>query len=70
MTTGELKFTTPHMRVSKFCELTGWSDKAVRRKIEDGVWLEGKEYFRAPDGTVSIHIEGYNRWVEGQREAA
>ena len=27
----------------KAAELTGYSEKAIRRKIEDGVWLEGHE---------------------------
>ena len=64
------RLATPHPRIVKFCELTGWTDKAVRRKMEEGVWLEGKEYHRGPDGTITIDIEGYNRWAECQRTAA
>lgn len=56
------------LRVNKFCELTGWTDRAVRRKIQDGVWLEDKEYRRAPDGSVIIDMNGYDRWVMGQRD--
>lgn len=58
------------IRVNKFCELTGWTDRAVRRKIQEGVWLEGKEYHRAPDRSITMDMEGYERWVKGQREAA
>lgn len=46
--------------------MTDWSEKAVRRKIEDGVWIEGREYHRAPDGNIVIDIMGYNRWAEGR----
>jgi predicted DNA-binding transcriptional regulator AlpA len=55
-----------YIRVTKFAEMTGYSEKAVRRKIEDGVWLEGLEYRRAPDGRVLMDMEGYRRWVEAK----
>lgn len=58
------------IRINKFAELTGWTDRAVRRKIQEGVWLQGKEYHRAPDGNITIDMEGYERWVKGQRDAA
>lgn len=59
----------PNPVISKFCELTGYSVKAVEKEIEKGVWLEGREFHRAPDGRLVIDIEGYNRWVRGEREA-
>jgi len=59
-----------YMRVAKFCDESGWTDRAVRRKIQDGVWVEGKQYRRAPDGNVLIDVEGYERWVEGERVTA
>jgi hypothetical protein len=61
---GEVRY----LRVAKFCELTGWTDRAVRRKIQEGVWLEGREYRRAPEGSILIDMQGYNQWVE--REGA
>jgi hypothetical protein len=59
-----------YVRISLFCAETGWTDKAVRRKIEDGVWVAGREYRKAPDGAILIDVEGYERWVEGGKEAA
>jgi hypothetical protein len=47
-----------------FCSLTGYSDKAVRRKIETGVWLQGKHYRKAPDGHVTMNLQEYYKWVE------
>ena len=52
--------------IPKFCAESGYSEKAVRRKIEEGVWLEGHQYRRAPDGHILIDVEGVERWVEGQ----
>jgi hypothetical protein len=46
---------------------TGLSEKAIRRKIDDGVWLEGREYHRGPDGHIYISIPGYLQWVESGR---
>jgi hypothetical protein len=45
--------------------LTGYSVKAMERKIERGDWPEGKLWKRAPDGRVVIDIVGYHKWVEG-----
>jgi hypothetical protein len=53
----------------KFEELTGYTVKAVERKIESDVWREGREYRKAPDGRILIDLEGYYKWVEGQRRA-
>jgi hypothetical protein len=49
-------------------KLTGLSEKAIRRKIEDGWWLEGQEYRRQADGRIYIDLRGYERWVETERE--
>ena len=48
-------------RIPLFCQETGYSEKAVARKIEDGVWVEGREYVRAPDGRLLIDMDGFNR---------
>lgn len=60
-----------YVRVKKFAELTGYTERAVYHKIEDGVWMEGREYRRAPDNVILIDLQGVERWVEGgAREAA
>ena len=50
--------------------LTGYSVKAMERKIERGDWQEGKVWRRAPDGRIVIDVLGYQRWVEGPKAAA
>lgn len=47
-----------------FCSMSGYSDKAVRRKIADGVWLQGKHYRKAPDGRIHMNMPEYYKWVE------
>ena len=50
--------------IPTFSTMTGYTDKAVRRKIEEGIWIEGKHYRRAPDGRITMNVPEYYRWVE------
>jgi hypothetical protein len=43
--------------------LTGLSEKAIRRKIEEGKWLVGREVFKSPDGGVFVSIKGFEDWI-------
>jgi len=43
--------------------ITGYSVKAMERKIERGDWQEGKVWKRAPDGRICIDLVGYEKWV-------
>jgi len=47
-------------------EMTGYTIKAMQRKIERGEWVEGKVWIRAPDGRVLISIPDFEKWVEGR----
>lgn len=53
--------------VKKAADLTGYSVKAIERKREDGVWLEGMVWRKAPDGRIMISTEGIDAWVEGRQ---
>jgi hypothetical protein len=44
--------------------ITGYSVKAMERKIERGDWIEGKVWRRAPDGRILVDLVGYQKWVE------
>lgn len=46
--------------------MTGYTVKAMERKIERGDWQEGKIWRRAPDGHICIDIAGYEKWIEGR----
>lgn len=50
--------------VRKFALETGYTEKAVRNKIDRGDWLRGQVWTKAPDGRILLSIEGFNRWVE------
>ena len=54
----------PYVTVRLAALITGLTEKAIRRKIEDGKWIEGREYRRSPDGMLFISIKGYVQWIE------
>jgi hypothetical protein len=53
----------PYVTVRLAAVITGLSEKAIYRKIEDGKWVEGREFSRSPDGGIFISLKGYERWV-------
>ena len=55
----------PYVRIPLAAVIFGLTEKAIRRKIEDGKWVEGKQYRRSPDGEIWISVNGVARWVEG-----
>jgi hypothetical protein len=52
-----------YVTVTLAAAITGLSEKAIRRKIEDGKWIEGREYTRSPDGGIFINLREYEKWV-------
>lgn len=58
---------TKYVRLPLFESMSGYSEKSVRRKIEDGIWREGCEFKRAPDGHVLVNLEGFEKWVESPK---
>jgi hypothetical protein len=48
--------------IKRAAEALGLTEKAVRRKIEEGVWIEGRHYHRR-GGTIWVDIPGVTRWV-------
>jgi hypothetical protein len=58
-----------YVQLPIFEALTGYTRKSIRRKIEEGVWLEGQEYRRAPDGRILVDLDGYQKWVENPKRA-
>jgi hypothetical protein len=62
----------PHrfVRLPIFAAITGNTEKSAQEKISKGVWIEGREYIRAPDGHIHIDLKGYDRWLLREREPA
>jgi hypothetical protein len=52
--------------LERFEQLSGYSVGAQRIKMSRGVWLEGRVWFRAPDGKPLISIAGYEQWAKGE----
>lgn len=52
--------------INRFSLLTGYSERAVRAKISEGVWLKHQVWCKAPDGRILLSIRGYEAWVEGR----
>lgn len=55
--------TVQLVTIEKAAELIGYSEAAINKKITRGVWREGAEWIRAPDGRRLIHIEGFKLWA-------
>ena len=53
-----------YVLIPKAAELTGYSKRAIETKIERGVWVEGREWVKAPDGRRMVNMKGVMRWVE------
>jgi hypothetical protein len=56
------------MRVTirKAAEITGYTEKAIRAKIERGVWPQGEVWDYAPDNRILVDMGGFERWAEGR----
>jgi hypothetical protein len=57
----------PYVTITVAAAITGLTEKAIRRKIEVGKWLEGREYRRSPDGGIFISLRGFVKWVESEK---
>lgn len=45
-----------------YAELTGYTVKAIKRKLEDKIW-EPSILFRSPDGELLININKVESWI-------
>lgn len=52
--------------IDHFAAMTGTTRKAIEGKIARGVWVEGRQYHRAPDGVIWIDRKGVRKWVRGE----
>jgi hypothetical protein len=60
---------TDWVLLERFCQITGYTEEAVKVKRKRGIW---------PDGTITItrgrrihvNLRRYEQWVEGQKLSA
>lgn len=51
--------------IKLYSTISGKTEGAIRKKIERGIWVEGKQYRRDPEGCIWIITRGVEQWVEG-----
>lgn len=54
----------PYVTIRLAATMTGLTEKAIRRKIEDGKWIERRDWIRSPDGGIFINVKGITKWLE------
>lgn len=54
----------PYYLLVNATPVTGITLGAMRKKIERGQWVMGREYVKAPDGNLYLSLKGYTSWVE------
>lgn len=57
-------FAPRYVTVLKFCEMTGYTEDAVKSRCHNGMWGERQVWIKAPDGHMLIDICGYEKWAE------
>ena len=48
-----------------YAELTGYSFKAIQRKIEDKIW-NVRIAFRSPNGELMVNVSSVENWIIGK----
>jgi hypothetical protein len=56
---------SPYVLIPRAAEITGYSVRAIELKLKRGVWVEGKEWHKLPDGHRAIDMAGFRAWCEG-----
>jgi hypothetical protein len=52
--------------VKRSAEVTGYSENAVRHKVKDGTWVQGRIWRKAPDGRIFLNLAEFERWAESE----
>lgn len=52
-----------YVLINKLAEMSGYTEKAIRRKIERGELVEGTHFLRSPDGRLQFDLEEWGKWV-------
>jgi len=50
--------------IKRLAEITGYSEDAIRLKVKNGTWVQGRIWRKAPDGRIFINLDEFERWVE------
>lgn len=47
--------------INRAAELTGYSEDAIRHKVKNGTWAQGRIWRKAPDGRITINMTEYDK---------
>ncbi|WP_373753615.1 excisionase [Neisseria weixii] len=56
--------------LKKYAEMSGYTENAIRSKINKGIWIEGRHYHRAPDRHIVIDVQEVEKWQKNQSPPA
>ena len=56
--------------IKKASEITGYSESAIRNKINIGMWPEDVVWKWGPDAVQLILMEGYSKWARQHGKAS
>lgn len=49
--------------LEKYCKLSGETKCSIYSKKAKGVWLEGREIVKAPNGKLYVNVEKAQKWI-------
>lgn len=55
--------------LEKFCDLSGYSENAIRIKLSRGIWIPGVIALKKA-GKIHVNIIEYYNWLENEEELA
>ena len=61
---------SPPTALDRLCSPSGYSEDAIRHKVKNGTWAQGRIWRKARDNRVFINIEELDRWVESSPQKA
>ena len=57
--------TEDSVRIPVAAARLGYTVKAIERKIQSGVWLQGVHWVKAPDGHLFVDMASVRNWIKG-----
>lgn len=49
--------------LKRFCEISGYSPKAIYNKKDRGIWTKNIHWRKAPDKKIFINPEAIDSWI-------
>lgn len=52
------------VKAAQLESINGYSPDAIRGKIRNGHWKQGREWKKAPDGNIMVNPRAIDEWIE------